>query len=126
MSDTTTNHSAHEGVGHIVDWRILFGVLTALLILTVMTVAIRYVDLGTWNIVIALVIATIKASLVCLFFMHLYYDQPFNSIILVTSLLMVLVFILFSLTDLSAYQSDIIPDYVSGLRDPAYPLDQTE
>jgi cytochrome c oxidase subunit 4 len=126
MGDTTTHTNEHHGVGHIVDWKVMVGVLVALLILTALTVAVRYIDLGGLNIIIALSIATIKASLVCLFFMHLYYDQPFNSIILVTSLLMVLIFILFSLVDLSAYQQDIIPDYVSGLRDPAYPMDQTD
>ncbi|MCA9410483.1 MAG: cytochrome C oxidase subunit IV family protein [Candidatus Omnitrophica bacterium] len=124
MSEATAHHEEHHGVGHIVDWRVLIGVLVSLLILTWLTVKVTEFDLGSLNIVIALGIATLKASLVCLFFMHLYYDQPFNSIILVSSLLFVLIFILFSLLDLSAYQSSIIPDYTSSLRDPAYPLDQ--
>ncbi|MCA9425626.1 MAG: cytochrome C oxidase subunit IV family protein [Candidatus Omnitrophica bacterium] len=124
MSEATAHHEEHHGVGHIVDWRVLIGVLVSLLILTWLTVKVTEFDLGSLNIVIALGIATLKASLVCLFFMHLYYDQPFNSIILVSSLLFVLIFILFSLLDLSAYQSSIIPDYISSLRDPAYPLDQ--
>ena len=92
MSEATAHHEEHHGVGHIVDWRVLIGVLVSLLILTWLTVKVTEFDLGSLNIVIALGIATLKASLVCLFFMHLYYDQPFNSIILVSSLLFVLIF----------------------------------
>jgi cytochrome c oxidase subunit 4 len=48
----------------------------ALLIGTVLTVWASYIDLGHhWNIVLALVIATAKASLVALFFMHLISEK---------------------------------------------------
>jgi cytochrome c oxidase subunit 4 len=50
-------------------------VLVALLILTVITVAAAQVDLGKWNIVGALVIASFKASLVILIFMHGKYEN---------------------------------------------------
>jgi len=46
-------------------------VFAALLLLTVVTVLVSYVDLGLWNTVVALLIASVKASLVALFFMHL-------------------------------------------------------
>jgi cytochrome c oxidase subunit IV len=46
-------------------------VFAALLLLTVVTVLVSYVDLGLWNAVVALLIASMKASLVALFFMHL-------------------------------------------------------
>ena len=46
-------------------------VFVALLLLTVVTVLVSYVDLGLWNAVVALLIASVKASLVALFFMHL-------------------------------------------------------
>jgi len=46
-------------------------VFVALLLLTVVTVLVSYVDLGLWNTVVALLIASVKASLVALFFMHL-------------------------------------------------------
>ena len=45
--------------------------LTALLFLTAITVGASYIDFGQGNIVIALAIATVKATLVALFFMHL-------------------------------------------------------
>jgi cytochrome c oxidase subunit 4 len=46
-------------------------VFAALLALTVVTVLVSYVDLGLGNVVVALLIASAKASLVALFFMHL-------------------------------------------------------
>jgi len=46
-------------------------VFVALLLLTAVTVLVSYVDLGLWNAVVALLIASVKASLVALFFMHL-------------------------------------------------------
>ena len=46
-------------------------VFVALLLLTAVTVIVSYVDLGLWNAVAALLIASVKASLVALFFMHL-------------------------------------------------------
>ncbi len=47
----------------------------ALLALTATTVAVSYVNLGAWNVVAALAIASVKASLVALFFMHLKYEN---------------------------------------------------
>jgi cytochrome c oxidase subunit 4 len=51
-------------------------VFVALLVLTVVTVAVSYVPLGTkGNIAVALAIAILKASLVALFFMHLIAEE---------------------------------------------------
>jgi len=43
----------------------------ALVLLTAVTVLVSYVNLGLMNVVVALLIASVKASLVALFFMHL-------------------------------------------------------
>ena len=56
-----TGHSLRTGVA----------VFVVLLLLTAVTVLVSYVDLGLWNAVVALLIASVKASLVALFFMHL-------------------------------------------------------
>jgi cytochrome c oxidase subunit 4 len=48
-----------------------FIVYVALIVLTVVTVLVSYVNLGLLNVVVALLIASVKASLVALFFMHL-------------------------------------------------------
>lgn len=51
--------------------RVYLTVFASLLALTVVTVLVSYVDLGLMNVVVALLIASAKASLVALFFMHL-------------------------------------------------------
>jgi cytochrome c oxidase subunit 4 len=51
--------------------RTYFIVYSALIVLTVVTVLVSYVNLGLLNVVVALLIASVKASLVALFFMHL-------------------------------------------------------
>lgn len=45
------------------------------MILTVVTAAVSFVDLGAFNTVVALVIASVKALLVVLFFMHVKYSS---------------------------------------------------
>ncbi len=66
-----------ESRGHISPTKTYVYVGIALLILTVITVAASYIDFGSMiiNIIIAQVIATIKALLVLLFFMHLKYEN---------------------------------------------------
>ena len=64
MSHSNDNHN-HGGI------KIYVVVLTALLLLTAVTVWAAFINFGHMNIVIALAIAVIKASLVMFFFMHL-------------------------------------------------------
>ena len=96
--------SAHSGLGHVVPVWLLAAVFAALLLLTGLTVAVAQVDLGNMNLYLALAIAAVKASLVVLFFMHLFWDRPFNSLIFIGSLLFVSLFIGLALTDSRANQ----------------------
>jgi cytochrome c oxidase subunit 4 len=50
---------------------VYLAVFSALLALTVVTVLVSYIDMGILNVAVALLIASVKASLVALFFMHL-------------------------------------------------------
>jgi cytochrome c oxidase subunit 4 len=50
-------------------------VFAALVGLTALTLGTAYVDFGVWNVVITLVIAGAKATLVLLFFMHLRHSS---------------------------------------------------
>lgn len=59
------------GKGHGSGSGIYVVVWGGLILLTVLTVAVSYVNLGVMNIVVALLIASVKASLVALYFMHL-------------------------------------------------------
>lgn len=59
---------------HIASKKLYYFVFVSLLILTLATWRIAYIDLGQWNTVVALVIAICKASLVAAFFMHLRWS----------------------------------------------------
>ncbi|CAK8724696.1 Cytochrome c oxidase subunit 4 [Candidatus Electrothrix laxa] len=60
---------------HIISYKMLGIVLAALLVLTGVTVAVSTVDLGVFNVPVALLIASTKATLVLLFFMHMKYES---------------------------------------------------
>ena len=66
----------HHGSDHVVPTRIYYGIFAILLILTGVTVAAAYVDLGRMNTVVALAIACFKALIVVLYFMHVKYSTP--------------------------------------------------
>lgn len=92
-------------------------VLAALLVLTVITVIAAGIHFGSpsVNVIVALTIATAKASLVALFFMHLLYDSRVNAIIFLTGAVMLAIFLIFILLDVEA-RDTVRP---STLRPPA-------
>ena len=93
MSTHTEHTHEHGGTGIYVK------TLVSLLLLTGITVAASYVDFGQGNIVIALFIATVKASIVALFFMHLRWDKPVNTIIALAGFLFLGIFLMFDFID---------------------------
>ena len=96
-------HGTAHG-GHDAPLSTLIFTALALLALTWCTVAVYWIDLGPWNLWIALGIASIKAVLVALFFMHLYYGKPFNALAFVIAVGFVLLFVSFTLVDSARYQ----------------------
>jgi cytochrome c oxidase subunit IV len=111
MTNRSTHDAEAHGLSHVMPVKILAGVWIALLILTFVTVAVTWVELGSLNLWIALAIATLKASLVALYFMHLRYDRPINAIVFVTALFFVMLFVGLALTDTAAYKPEMIPGY---------------
>jgi cytochrome c oxidase subunit 4 len=91
-----TTHAAH-----ITGPKTYAIVLLALLILTAITVTAAGINFGEYNTIIALVIASLKASLVALFFMHLRHDK-FNAVVFVGGLIMLAVFLIFTLFDIES------------------------
>lgn len=98
---------AHDAVGHVVPVRVLVGVFIALIGLTIITVQATKIDLGAWNLHLAMGIATIKGALVVLYFMHLRYDRPLNALVFVVALLFLAVFLSLTLLDTQQYQPNI-------------------
>jgi len=81
--------------------KVYLGVLAALLALTAITVTAAGIDFGAYNTVIALIIATMKASLVALFFMHLRHDK-FNAVVFLGGVLFLAIFLIFTLFDIDS------------------------
>jgi len=69
------HHGHDDGPGHVLDRKVYNRVFVMLLVLTVITVAVSRVDFGVLNMVVAMVVASIKAGIVALFFMHLKYED---------------------------------------------------
>jgi len=65
----------HSEEKHLTSYKTYFIVWIVLMILTVTTVYVSYLDFGTLNIVVAMVIASLKAGAVALFFMHLKFED---------------------------------------------------
>ncbi len=106
---------------HVVPAQLLLRVWGALLVLTFVTVAVTWVDLGPLSVPVAIGIATIKAILVALFFMHLKYDRPFNAVVLVASVFFLILFLGLALLDTLHYRDNLIPGYAPGIGAPAAP-----
>lgn len=84
---------------HVTPLKVYLGVGLALFCLTALTVKISFIHLGGWNVVIALLIASIKASLVALFFMHLLYDRKIYGIVFSMGLVILSIFIALTMFD---------------------------
>jgi len=90
--------------------RVYAATLAALLVLTAITVAAAGIHFGSnsTNVVIALGIATIKASLVALVFMHLRHDKPVNGIIAVSGFLFLALLLAYCIIDIDT-RKQLVP-----------------
>jgi cytochrome c oxidase subunit IV len=60
---------------HITDYRVYLWVLLGLLTLTLITITVTWIDLSALTVLIALLIASIKAVIVLTYFMHLKFES---------------------------------------------------
>jgi cytochrome c oxidase subunit IV len=74
-------------------------IVSALFVGTVLTYYIAKIDLGIWNPVVALTIAVIKAVLVILFFMHVYYSNKLTKLTVAAGFFWLMIMITMSLSD---------------------------
>ncbi|TVR29663.1 MAG: hypothetical protein EA390_09295 [Balneolaceae bacterium] len=96
---------------HISSAKFLWGIGTALFILTFITVAVTWINIpDPWNVVVAIFIAVVKATIVALFFMNLWWDSQFNVMLLITSVVFFLLLVGITLLD-TLYRSDPIPSF---------------
>ena len=107
--------SENEHTEHIVSPGTYLAIILTLLALTGITVFAAFVDLGRFNIVVALLIATIKATLVVLIFMHAKYAPERTKLVIIAGVFWLALLLFMTLSD---YASRV--DY-RGVR---YPMTQ--
>jgi len=68
--------------GHVSPKSVYYSIFAALLVLTAVTVAVAFVNLGALNFPVAISIAILKATLVVLFFMHAKYSSRLTKLVI--------------------------------------------
>jgi cytochrome c oxidase subunit 4 len=84
---------------HIAKVKALVLVWAVLIVLTGTTSAVSYVELGRWNVVVALLIAVTKASLVVWIFMGVRYTTTLTRLFVVAGLVWLSIMILITFSD---------------------------
>lgn len=97
MSDHATDDgNVHPHISPVVFY---WGLLAVLMLLTLLTYGLSFVNLGSLNLAVAVIIATAKATLVVLYFMHLRWDTPFNALVFLSSLVFLGIFLVYTIND---------------------------
>ena len=92
-------HEIHEHVSPLSTYYAVFG---ALLVLTGLTYAVSYMNLGSASLFVAMMVALVKATLVCMYFMHLKYDDRYHVFVFLSTILFVGIFFGFVMVDLNS------------------------
>lgn len=93
-----SNEQEHQ---HVMSYTTLGVVLASLLVLTGVTVGVSYVHMGFFNVPIALMIASTKATIVLLFFMHLKYEGKLIAISFTSTVIVLCIMIGFTFWDVA-------------------------
>jgi cytochrome c oxidase subunit 4 len=88
-----------DAMSHVVPISMYVTIWAALMVFTGLTVFAATVELGIFNIVLALVIATIKGTLVVLFFMHLRYSTKLTMVTVIAAIFFLFILFGLSMTD---------------------------
>jgi cytochrome c oxidase subunit 4 len=94
---------------HVPSAKALVLVWAALVCLTWTTVGVSYIELGEWNIVVALIIALIKASLVAWIFMGVRFTTPLTRLFVVAGLVWLTIMIFITSGDYATRKWDYHP-----------------
>ncbi len=95
MSSKNAEHSEH-----ILPSTLYWGIWALLIVLTFVTAWVANIDLGPFNTVVALVIATFKASVVVLFFMHVKYtSEKLTKVVIISAIFFLIILLALSMSD---------------------------
>ncbi len=86
---------------HYLEYKTLFSIFLLLLVFTGITVGASYIDLGRLNVWISLLIASVKGSLVLLFFMHMKYEGKALILSFLGTIFFLFIMISFTFWDIS-------------------------
>ncbi len=92
-------HELHEHVSPISLYNKIIGTL---FVLTALTYAVSFANLGPASLTVAMFVATIKASLVVAYFMHLKYDEKYHLFVFLGTIIFVGIFFGFTMFDMDA------------------------
>jgi cytochrome c oxidase subunit 4 len=85
---------------HVTPVKTYVLVWLALVVATISTYLVaEYVDIGRWNILVALLIAAGKMSLVIYFFMHVRFNDPLTKLFVITGFIWLVILIIMTMTD---------------------------
>jgi len=99
MAVSAENKLDTEGKGHIVGYGLLVALWAIMLCLTGLNIWSAGIELGNLNIIIAMLIATTKAIIVLLIFMHLRYEPPVFKVMVGITVATLTAIILMTFTD---------------------------
>ena len=107
--------AAHDDPGttraaHVAPVRSYVTTFATLLGLTAVTVSVAFLDLGALNTVAALAIATGKAALVLVFFMHLTHGSRLTWLAVGAALAWLVLLIVLTLADARAREHELLPE----------------
>ena len=97
MKHTQEEH--FDPMSHLVPVSLYVVIWASLMVFTALTVFAATVELGIFNIVVALLIATIKGTLVILFFMHLRYSTELTMVTVVAAMFFLFLLLGLTMTD---------------------------
>jgi cytochrome c oxidase subunit 4 len=86
-------------MSHVASVKSYVGIFLTLMVLTTVTVLVAYVNLGQFNKVVALGIASIKATLVILYFMHVKYSSRLTKLVVVSGFFFLAILLGLTMTD---------------------------
>jgi cytochrome c oxidase subunit 4 len=85
---------------HIIPAKLYVTVWLALMVLTIVTAGVAFIDLGPFNTIVALSIATLKAVLVVLIFMHVKYtSEKLTKLVVIAAMFWLFILLALSLFD---------------------------
>lgn len=87
---------------HVSPMSVYVKVLASLFVLTGLTYAVSFADLGPASLWVAMLVAVAKATLVCMFFMHLKYDDRYHVFVFLSTIIFVAIFFLFTIFDMQS------------------------